>query len=89
VYRHVQTCSMSAKESCRAPPGPGPLQCPMAGDIELFKEMRRAKSVKNQMEEMAETVDGVSREQGVADTFAKIFCNLYNSSGSRQEMTEL
>ena len=51
----------------------------MAGDIELFKEMRRVKTRKGQMDELAETVDGVSGEQGVADTFAKIFDNLYNS----------
>ena len=61
----------------------------MAGDIELFKEMRRAKTGKGQMDELAKTVDGVSGEQGVADTFAKILNNLYNSSESKQGMTEL
>jgi hypothetical protein len=41
------------------------------------------------MDELAETVDGVSGEQGVADTFAKIFDNLCNCSGSEQGMTEI
>ena len=61
----------------------------MAGDLELFKEMRRVKSGKGQMEEMAETVDGVTGEQGIADTFAGIFGDLYNSSGSKVEMEGL
>ena len=61
----------------------------MAGDIELFKEMRRIKAGKGQMEEMAETVDGASGEQGIAGTFANIFSALYNSSGSEEEMVEL
>ena len=41
------------------------------------------------MDELAETVDSVTGEQEVADTFAKIFNNLYNSSGSQQGMTDL
>ena len=42
-----------------------------------------------QMEEMADTVDGVTGEQEIADAFAEIFKKLYNSSGSEVEMTEL
>ena len=61
----------------------------MDGDIELFKEMQRVKSGKGQMDELAETVDNVTGEQGVADTFAKIFDKLYNSSDSKQGMTKL
>ena len=61
----------------------------MAGDLQLFKEMRRVKSGKGEMEEMAETVDGVPGEQGIADTFAGIFRTLYNSSGSEEEMATL
>ena len=41
------------------------------------------------MDELAETVDGVSGEQGVADNIARIFDTLYNSSGSEQGMAEL
>ena len=41
------------------------------------------------MDELAETVDGVSGEQGMADTFAKIFDNLYNSSGSKEGMRKI
>ena len=51
--------------------------------------MQDVKSVKGQMEEMAETVDNVTGEQGVADTFTGIFNTLYNSSGSKEEMVEL
>ena len=61
----------------------------MEGDLQLFKEMRRVRSGKGQMEEMSETVDGVTGEQGVADAFAGIFSTLYNSSGSKEEMEEL
>ena len=45
----------------------------MAGDVELFKEMRSVKSGKGQMDELAETVESVTGEQEVADT--KIFNN--------------
>ena len=48
----------------------------MEGDIKLFVEMRRIKTGKGQMEEMAETVDGVTGQQEIADTFATIFKTL-------------
>ena len=54
--------------------------------------MARYVSVKTgdgQMEEIADTVDGATGEQGIADAFASIFKKLYNSSGSEVEMTEL
>ena len=77
------------KRSANLHQAQGLFNAAMAGDIKLVKEMRRAKSGKGQMDELAKTVDGVSGEQGVADTFANIFNNLYNSSGSKQGMTEL
>ena len=61
----------------------------MTGDLELLKEMRHVKSGKGQMEEMAETVDGVTGEQNIAGTFAGIFSTLYNGSGSQEEMVKL
>ena len=61
----------------------------MEGDIKLFKEMRKIKTGKGQMEEMAETVDGSTGEQQIAETFANIFKTLYNSSESGEEMKEL
>ena len=61
----------------------------MAGHLQLFKEMRKVKSGKGQMEEMAETVDNMTGEQEVADTFAGTFNTLYNSSGSKKEMVDL
>ena len=39
----------------------------MAGDLELMKELRRLKSGKSEMDELPETVDGVSGERKVAD----------------------
>ena len=38
---------------------------------------------------MAETVDGNTGKNEIADTFASIFKTLYNSSESRKEMEEL
>ena len=61
----------------------------MAGDIELMKEMRKIKSGKNSVNELPETVDGVSGERQVADQFAEIYENLYNSAGSKEGMAEL
>ena len=85
-YRHTVR---RLKRSAKLHQAKGLFNAAMAGDIELFKEMHRAKTGTGQMDELAETVDGVSGEQGVADTFAKIFNNLYNSSESKQGMTEL
>jgi hypothetical protein len=61
----------------------------MDGDIRLMEEMRRVKSGKCKMDELAEKVDGVSGEQGVADTFARTYRELYNSAGSEEEMAAL
>ena len=48
----------------------------MEGNIKLSKEMKRIKTGKGQKEEMAETVDGVTGQQEIADTFATIFKTL-------------
>ena len=48
----------------------------MEGDIKLFKEIKGIKTGKGQMKEMAESVDGITGEQGIADTFANIFNTL-------------
>ena len=61
----------------------------MNGDIELMKEMRRVKSGKGEMEELAETVDGSTGEDNVADQFKKVFESLYNSADSKVEMEVL
>ena len=41
----------------------------MAGDMELMKELRRIKSGKGEIDELPETVDGVTGEREVADQF--------------------
>ena len=61
----------------------------MAGDLELMKELRRVKSGKGQMDELAESVDGVSGEHEIADRFAEIYKALYNSAGSQEGMAAL
>ena len=86
LFRHAVR---RAKRAGKLHQAQGLFGAAMAGDIQLFKEMRRVKSGKGQMEEMAETVDGVTGEQGVADTFAGIFSTLYNSSGSEEEMARM
>ena len=86
LFRHAVR---RAKRSKKLHQAQGLFGAAMAGDIELFQEMRRVKSGKGQMEEMAETVDGVTGAQQVANTFADIFSTLYNSSGSEDEMVEL
>ena len=61
----------------------------MAGDLELMKELRRLKSGKSELDELPETVDGVSGEREVADQFKKVYQNLYTSAPSEQGMEEL
>ena len=61
----------------------------MAGDLELMKELRRIKSGKSEMDELPETVDGVSGEREVADQFRKVYQNLYSSAANEQGMEEL
>ena len=52
----------------------------MAGDIELMKEMRRVKSGKGKIDEITDTVDGVTGDNEVADKFREIYSTLYNSA---------
>ena len=54
----------------------------MMGDLELMKEMRRVKSGKGEVNELASTVDGVSGDSNVANKFKEVFETLYNSAGS-------
>ena len=61
----------------------------MAGDMELMKELRRLKSGKGEMDELAESVDGVSGDCNVAEQFAKVYHNLYTSAESEEEMETL
>ena len=61
----------------------------MAGDVNLFKEMRKIKSGVGQMDEMAETVDSNTGEKEIADTFTAIFKTLYNSSENNAEMDDI
>ena len=61
----------------------------MNGDIELMKEMRRVKSGKGEMEELAETVDGATGQENVANQFKQVFDSLYNSADSKAEMEVL
>ena len=51
--------------------------------------MRRVRTGGGEVEELAESVDGSSGETEIADTFAKIFQTLYNSSESSNKMEEL
>ena len=47
----------------------GLFEASMAGDIELMKEMRRVESGKGNIDELTDTVDGVTGEHEVADKF--------------------
>ena len=61
----------------------------MVGDIELMKEMKRLRTGKGPMEELADTVDGVTGENEVAGKFKEVYEALYNSSSSVNEMTTI
>ncbi len=61
----------------------------MAGDIELMKEMKRLKTGKGEMDDLAETVDGETGEREIADKFAEVYNELYNSAESKTGMEEL
>ena len=67
----------------------GLLEAAKAGDLALMKEMRRVKSGQPVTEELAESVDGVTGQQEVANQFAAVHSALYNSSESNDEMAEL
>ena len=64
----------------------GLYQAAMEGDIELMKEMRRVKSGKVTVDELADNVDGETGATNVANQFRKVFETLYNSSDSSVEM---
>ena len=61
----------------------------MSGDIELMKEMKRLKTGNGPMEELTDTVDGVTGGHEVAGKFREVYEALYNSSPSDPEMTNL
>ena len=61
----------------------------MAGDMELMKELRRIKSGKGEIDELPETVDGVTGEREVADQFRKVYQTLYTSAASEKGMDDL
>ena len=61
----------------------------MSGDIELMKEMKRLKTGNGPMEELTDTVDGVTGDHEVAGKFREVYEALYNSSPSDPEMTNL
>ena len=65
------------------------LEAARAGDVALMKEMRRVQSGKPAMDELADTVDGVTGQQEVANQFREVHNALYNSAESRDEMKEL
>ena len=65
----------------------GLYEAAMSGDIELMKELRRVKTGKGEADELAETVDGVTGEREIANTFSKVYG--YNSAGSKEEMEAL
>jgi hypothetical protein len=67
----------------------GLLEAARAGDLALMKEMRRVKSGQPMTDELAETVDGVTGQQEVANQFAEVHRALYNSAESKDEMEEL
>ena len=58
----------------------------MAGDIELMKELKRVKSGKGEVDDLASMVDGVSGDTNVANKFKEVFEALYNSAGSQAGM---
>ena len=61
----------------------------MAGDMELWKELRRLKTGKGEVEELPDTVDGVTGERYVAEQFAHVYSTLYSSADSEEGMIEI
>ena len=60
-----------------------------AGDIALMSEMRKVQSGKGGLDEVPDTVDGVTGQEEVANQFGKVHSALYNSAESTEEMNEL
>ena len=66
------------------------LAAAMEGDVQLLKEMKTIKKGKSAgNSELPDTVGGAEGEQGIAEMFRESYDNLYNSSPSTEEMTEL
>ena len=64
----------------------GLFQTAMEGDLELMKELRRTKSGKGEVDDIADTVDDVTGAPNIANKFKEVFNTLYNSSGSKEGM---
>ena len=59
------------------------------GDLALMKEMRRLQSARGPADELTDTVDGITGQQGVANQFGAVYSALYNSAGSTENMKEI
>ena len=85
-YRHAVRRVKGASKLCKARVLFG---AAIEGDMELLKELRRLKTGKGKMDELTETMDGVSGERNVAEQFAKVYHNLYTSAESEEGMAAL
>ena len=67
----------------------GLFEAAKAGDTALMKEMRRVQSGNGMLDELPDTVDGVTGQEDVANQFGEVHSALYNSAESDVEMEEL
>ena len=64
----------------------GLFEAAKAGDMALMKEMRRVQSGNGMLDELPDTVDGVTGQEDVANQFGEVHSALYNSAESDVEM---
>ena len=86
VFRHAVRRVKRASQLYQAK---GLLEAARDGDMALMKEMRRVQSGKGALDELPDTVDGVTGLQDVANQFGDVHNALYNSAESKEELTEL
>ena len=85
-YRHAVR---RVKRSSKLYKARGLFGAAMSGDMELMKELRRLKTGKGEVDELPDTVDGVTGDRQVADQFAQVYSTLYSSAPSEEGMVEL
>ena len=61
----------------------------MLGDLDLLKEMKTIRGGGNSQTELPDTVAGANGQDEIVEKFREVYCSLYNSAGTQEEMSEL
>ena len=65
------------------------LEASEQGSVKLLTEMKKIKGSKKDSDGLPESVGGVSGEDSIVEEFKKVYCQLYNFSGTQEAMDVL